>query len=320
VTSPTSATPATPPRGLLALEPGLLTTVQDLGRRGWAAYGVPAAGAVDEEALRLANRLAGNAEGAAALEITLVGPVLRASGSLDVAVVGGAFGPAPGKVVHLGDGEVVSFAAGPGAVRAILAASGGIDVPLVLGSRSTCLSARFGGFQGRRILRGDFLAVAEPSAPPLRDESVILPGPGAGDVVLRAFAGSDESGFDASEREVFWGSRWKILPESNRMGLRLEGLDGARLGLQETTSRVSEGTTRGTIQVTADGQPIVLLAERPTTGGYPKIAVVAGVDLGLLARTPPGRSARFERISVTEARRLLIARDVRLRSFPGGRE
>ncbi|HEX7529038.1 MAG TPA: biotin-dependent carboxyltransferase family protein [Thermoanaerobaculia bacterium] len=306
----------TPPRGLLALEPGLLTTVQDLGRHGWAATGVPVAGALDEEALRLANRLVGNVEGAAALEITLVGPVLRASGALDVAVVGGSFGPSPGKVLRLDDGDVVPFAAAPGAARAIVAAAGGIDVPVVLGSRSTCLSARFGGFQGRRLWRGDFLAVAPPSSPPLLDASVDLVEPGAGDVVLRAFAGPDEAEFDAAGRAAFWGSRWRILPESNRMGLRL---GGPSLGLQETASRASEGTTTGTVQITADGHPIVLLAERPTTGGYPKLAVVVAVDLGLLARTPPGRSVRFERISVTEARSLLAARDVRLRTFPGGR-
>lgn len=306
----------TPPRGLLALEPGLLTTVQDLGRHGWAASGVPAAGALDEEALRLANRLVGNAESAAALEITLVGPVLRASGALDVAVVGGSFGPSPGRVLRLDDGDVVPFAAARGAARAIVAAAGGIDVPVVLGSRSTCLSARFGGFQGRRLWRGDFLAVAPPSSPPLLDVSADLAEPGAGDVVLRAFAGPDEAEFDAKQRAAFWESRWRILPESNRMGLRL---GGPSLGLQETASRASEGTTTGTVQVTADGHPIVLLAERPTTGGYPKLAVVAAVDLGPLARTPPGRSVRFERISVTEARSLLAARDARLRSFPGGR-
>jgi antagonist of KipI len=306
----------TPLRGLLALEPGLLTTVQDLGRHGWAASGVPVAGVLDEEALRLANRLVGNVEGAAALEITLVGPVLRASGALDVAVVGGSFGPSPGRVLRLDDGDVVPFTAAPGAARAIVAAAGGIDVPVVLGSRSTCLSARFGGFQGRRLWRGDFLAVAPPSSPPLLDASVDLVEPGAGDVVLRAFAGPDEAEFDAAGRTAFWGSRWRILPESNRMGLRL---GGPSLGLQETASRASEGTTTGTVQVTADGHPIVLLAERPTTGGYPKLAVVAAVDLGLLARTPPGRSVRFERIPVTEARSLFVARDVRLRSFPGGR-
>ena len=122
--------------------------------------------------------------------------------------------------------------------------------------------------------------------------------------------------FDAAARAAFWGTPWRILPESNRMGLRLSG---PSLGLVETASRASEGTTRGTVQVTADGHPIVLLAERPTTGGYPKIAVVPAVDLDLLARTPPGRSVRFGRIPVTEARRLVDAREARLYAFPGGR-
>ncbi len=305
----------TPARGLLVLETGLMTTVQDLGRHGWGAFGVPVAGALDEEALRLANRLVGNDDGAAALEITLVGPVLRASGAVDVAVAGGSFGPAPGKVIALEDGDVVSFTAARGAARAVVAVAGGIDVPVVLGSRSTCLSARFGGFQGRRLLRGDFLAAAPPGAPPLLEAAADLTEPGD-DVTLRAFPGPQEAEFDEAARAVFWGSRFRISPESNRMGLRLTG---PSLGLQETATRASEGTTRGTVQVTADGQPIVLLAERPTTGGYPKIAVVAAVDLGLLARTPPGRSVRFERIPVTEARRLLVARDARLRSFAGGR-
>ncbi len=297
------------------MEPGLLTTVQDLGRFGCASFGVPSAGALDEEALRLANRLAGNAEGAAALEITYVGPVLRAAGDLDVAVAGGAFGPARGKALRVADGEVLSLASGHGTARAIAAIGGGIDVPFVLGSRSTCVSGRFGGFQGRRLQRGDFLAVFPPAAAPLLEASADLRQPEEGDVVLRAFAGPDEGEFDAAARAAFFGPSWRILPESNRMGLRLSG---ASLGLVETFSRVSEGTTRGSVQVTADGHPIVLLAERPTTGGYPKIAVVAAVDLDLLARTPPGRNVRFERISVADARRLVEAREARLRAFPGG--
>jgi antagonist of KipI len=303
-------------RGVLVVEPGLLTTVQDLGRHGWAAFGVPAAGALDEDALCLANRLAGNAEDAAALEVTLVGPVLRAAGDLEIAVVGGAFGPAPGRFLHLADGELVSFAAAAGATRAIVAIGGGIDVPLVLGSRSTCLSGHFGGFQGRRVLRGDFLAVFPASASPLAEARVDLAQPGEGDVVLRAFAGPHEAEFDAGARSVFWDTPWKILAESNRMGFRLSG---PSLGLVETASRASEGTTRGSVQVTADGHPIVLLGEGPTTGGYPKIAVVAAADLGLLARTPPGRTVRFERISVTEARSLFATREARLRAFPGAR-
>ncbi|MGA7992819.1 MAG: hypothetical protein WCC53_15400, partial [Thermoanaerobaculia bacterium] len=152
-------------RGLLIVEPGLLTTVQDLGRPGWGAWGVPAAGALDEEALRVANRLVGNPSDAAALEITLSGPVLKAVGDLDLAVVGGAFGPAPGEVLPLDDGRTLALTAGPGAVRAVVAVSGGIDVPKVLGSRSTCVSARFGGFQGRRLRKGDVLAVGTPPGP-----------------------------------------------------------------------------------------------------------------------------------------------------------
>lgn len=264
----------------------------------------------------LANRLVGNDPGAAALEITLIGPVLRASGALDLAVVGGAFGPAPGRAMRIEDGGIVAFAAAPRAARAIVAVAGGIDVPLVLGSRSTCVSARFGGFQGRRLERGDFLAVFPAPASPPEGARAGLPEPDPSDVVLRAFADPDEDELDADARAVFWRSSWRILPESNRMGFRL---GGPSLGFVETASRTSEGTTPGTVQVTAAGQPIVLLAEGPTTGGYPKIAAVAAVDLGLLARTPPGRSVRFERISVTEGRRLLIARDERLRSFPGGR-
>ncbi len=302
-------------RGLLVLEPGLLTTVQDLGRYGWASFGVPETGALDEEALRLANRLVGNAENAAALEITLLGPVLRASSDLDLAVLGGTFGPAPGKALRVAEGEIISLAPAPGATRAIVAVGGGIDVPLVLGSRSTCVSGRFGGLQGRRLQRGDFLPVLPASGAPLAQARADLSQPGEGDVVLRAFAGSDEGEFDAVAHAAFWRTRWKILPESNRMGLRLSG---PSLGLVETASRPSEGTTRGTVQVTADGYPIVLLGERPTTGGYPKVAVVAWADLDLLARTPPGRNVRFERISVAEARKLMDAREARLRAFPGG--
>jgi antagonist of KipI len=288
--------------------------VQDLGREGWASFGVPVAGALDEEALRLANRLVGNAEGAAALEITLIGPVVRAAGDLDLAVVGGAFGPAPGKVLHVSDGEAVSLAGAPGAMRAVVAIGGGIDVALVLESRSTCLSARFGGLEGRRLEAGDFLPVFPASATPLEGARADLPQPGRDRVVLRAFAGPDETEFEAGARAVFWGTAWKILPQSNRMGLRL---GGPSLGHVETAARATEGTTRGTVQVTANGHPIVLLAERPVTGGYPKIAVVAAVDLGLLARTPPGSEVRFERISLTEARSLLAAREAWLRAFLG---
>lgn len=292
-------------RGLFVIEPGALTTVQDLGRAGWGAWGVPASGALDEEALRLANRLVGNPPGAAALEVTLQGPVFKAIGDALLAVVGGAFGPAPGEVIRVEDGKTLALAAGPGAVRAIVAVAGGIDVPQVLGSRSTCVSARFGGFQGRRLQKGDVLSIGEPFGAPLPGRANV-PRPPAGDVTLRAMPGPQEDLFDPEARAAFWAAAWRVLPESNRMGIRLRG---ESLGFVETSALPSEGTAPGAVQITAEGQPIVLLAERPTTGGYPKIATVTSADLGLLARTAPGRIVRFERIPVDEARRLLAERE-----------
>jgi biotin-dependent carboxylase-like uncharacterized protein len=297
-------------RGLFVVEPGVLTTVQDLGRPGWGAWGVPASGALDEEALRLANRLVGNPEDAAALEITLSGPVFKAIGDLAVAVVGGPFGPAPGEVIRVDDGKTLALSAGPHAVRAVVAVAGGIDVPKVLGSRSTCVSARFGGFQGRRLQKGDVLAVGEPSGPPLPGRANV-PRPPAGGVVLRAMPGPQEDRFDPQARAAFWAGEWRVLPDSNRMGIRLRG---ESLGFVETAALPSEGTAPGVVQITAEGQPIVLLAERPTTGGYPKIATVAAADLGLLARTAPGRIVRFERISLDEARRILAEREAIVRA------
>jgi antagonist of KipI len=194
-------------------------------------------------------------------------------------------------------------------VRAVVAVSGGIDVPKVLGSRSTCVSARFGGFQGRRLQKGDVLAVGAPFGPRVSGRADV-PRPPAGDVVLRATPGPQEDFFDADAAAAFWRGTYRILPESNRMGIRLAG---SSLGFVETSALPSEGTAPGAVQITAEGQPIVLLAERPTTGGYPKIATVAAVDLGLLVRTAPGRSVRFERIPFDEARKLLLAREGDLR-------
>jgi biotin-dependent carboxylase-like uncharacterized protein len=297
-------------RGLIVVEPGLLTTVQDLGRPGWGAWGVPVAGALDEDALRLANRLVGNPSDAAGLEITLSGPILKAVGDLELAVVGGNFGPAPGEVLRLDDGHTLALTAGSGAVRAVVAVAGGVDVPRVLGSRSTCVSARFGGFQGRRLQKDDVLAVGTPFGPRLPGRANV-PRPPAGDIVLRATPGPQEDHFDPEAAASFWRATYRILPESNRMGIRLAG---PTLGFVETAALPSEGTAPGAVQITAEGQPIVLLAERPTTGGYPKIATVAAADLGLLARTAPGRNVRFERIAFDEARKLLLEREGDLRA------
>jgi antagonist of KipI len=300
-------------RALLVREAGLLTTVQDLGRPGWGSLGVPAAGALDPEALRLANLLVGNDEGEAGLEITLLGPVLEARGDVDLAVAGGAFGPFSGRVVRLRDGETVSLRAaapGRGSARAAVAVAGGIAVSEILGSRSTCVVARFGGLHGGPLRNEDLVPVGKPrraprldaGVPPLRSEA---------DVTLRVLPGPQAHLFGDVALRIFQGEAFRLRPESNRIGFRLEG-PPVTGDLAEIEELPSEGTALGSVQITADGQPIVLLAERPATGGYPKIATVIAVDLGLLVRAQPGAAVRFAATTPDEARRLLREREERI--------
>lgn len=301
---------------LLVREAGLLTTVQDLGRPGWGALGIPPAGALDAEALRLANLMAGNAETAAGLEITVVGPVLSAIGDVDLVVAGGAFGPFPGRVVRLRDGDEVPFrAAGSarGATRAALAVAGGIDVPELLGSRSTCVSARFGGLHGCPLRKGDLLPVGRPRRAPRLDAAAPELSSGR-EVTLHAVPGPQAHLFGDEAVRTFYGESYRLGPDSNRIGFRLEGAP-VRGDLAAIEELPSEGTVLGSVQITADGQPIVLLAERPTTGGYPKIATVSRADLGLLVRAQPGAAVRFAPATPGEARRLLEEQEERIARF-----
>jgi len=301
-------------RALEILEPGLMTTVQDRGRFGLGAWGVPAAGALDAEALAVANLLVGNREGEAALEITFTGPVLKARGAVEIAVAGGAFGPAPGRVLRLEDGETVALWPGAGAARAIVSVAGGIDVPLVLGSKSTSFAAGFGGFEGRRLQKGDILPLGIPAGTPLaRPALPDLRGMDEQEVFVRVLPGPQEGLFSEATQAAFFSAPYRLLPESNRIGFRLSGPPVAAAG--GAGELPSEGTAIGSVQVPADGQPIVLLAERPATGGYAKIGSVIAVDLSRLVRARPGSLVRFARTTVDEARRLFLERRERMRRW-----
>jgi biotin-dependent carboxylase-like uncharacterized protein len=306
-------------RALLVREAGLLTTVQDLGRPGWGALGVPAAGALDPEALRIANLLAGNDEGAAGLEITVVGPVLSAVGDVDIVVAGGAFGPYPGRVLRLRDGDTVPLraaTAGRGSARAVVAVAGGIDVPEVLGSRSTCVAARFGGLHGWPLRKEDLLPVGRSRRAP-RLEAAAPELPAGSEITLRVLPGPQAHFFGEEALGTFYGEAFRLGADSNRIGFRLEGA-ALRGDLAAFEALPSEGTALGAVQVTGDGQAIVLLAERPTTGGYPKIATVVRTDLGLLARAQPGALIRFTPATPEEARRLLREQEERIAQFARG--
>ncbi|BBF91886.1 biotin-dependent carboxyltransferase family protein [Blastochloris tepida] len=294
---------------LLVHRPGLATTVQDRGRFGLQRFGVPASGALDPESYTLANALAGNPPGAAALEIRLAGPALEVEAeSAIVALVGGDTpltigGPAPrtvppGRSVRVVAGDVIEVAALRGSSTAYLAVRGGIDVPAVLGSRSTFLRGPFGGLEGRALRAGDRVPLGALRAPDEPERA--LP---AGTLpkrpdTLHVVLGPQADMFTQEAIETFLSAAYTVTHEADRMGIRLEG---ERLTHAGGFDIVSDGIAPGAIQVPGSGQPIVLLADRQTTGGYPKIATVISADIGAAGRLGPGDCVRFAALDVAAA-------------------
>jgi len=295
---------------ITVLKPGLLTTVQDTGRFGHRASGMPVAGAMDRLALAAANHLAGNEPGAAALELTLVGGAFRFELEAIVALAGAEF-PASldGQPISTG----ASFRAPAGAtltlgvarrgVRACLAVQGGIDVPVRLGSRSTYARAGFGGFEGRALRAGDRLSIGEArsaSSPPaslLPGEFPELAAPGS-TVTLRVIPGPQEELFHPEGLETLHGAAWKVTTQNDRMGYRL---DGPTVRLMGAADIVTDAVVPGAVQVSGDGKPMVLMVDCQTTGGYAKPFTVIGPDLRRLAQARAGDGVRFLRCTQAEA-------------------
>jgi biotin-dependent carboxylase-like uncharacterized protein len=276
---------------IVVRSPGLLTTVQDLGRPGWAHLGVPLAGAVDRAALRAANRAVGNPDGAAVLETTMLGPELHVETDAVVAVTGGRCeltvdgqGADPGVAVTVRSDRTLTVGAVSRGVRSYLAVRGGIDVPLVLGSRSTCTLSGLGPAPlaaGDRLPVGPALlgAVSHEQLPAIVDEPV-----------LRVLPGPRDDALTAEALRTLTSSPYVVSGSSDRTGVRLVGPALQRISDDEL---LSEGVVPGAVQVPPDGQPIVFLANCPTTGGYPVIAVVRPEDLAHAAQARPGSAVRF---------------------------
>ncbi|MEZ5420695.1 MAG: biotin-dependent carboxyltransferase family protein [Vicinamibacterales bacterium] len=302
-------------RTLAIVRAGLLTTVQDLGRWGHQASGVPVAGAMDTRALRQANALVGNPPHAAALEVTLLGPTVRVTGPCVMAVAGAAFDVRlAGRVVPHGrafevpDGAEVSVGrrAGESGARAYLAVDGGIDTVPVLGSRSTHLVSGMGGLDGRALAAGDVLPVG--AALPRRggEPPQVEPVGGPGGGGLRVLLGPQDDWFSSQAIERLLTSTFVVSPRSDRMGFRLEGpgIEPARAG-----ELVSEPVGFGALQVPPGGAPILLMADRQTAGGYPKIATVIAADLPVAGQLAPGDVVRFRACTRADARAALLARE-----------
>jgi antagonist of KipI len=302
---------------LRIVRPGLLTTVQDLGRIGSGALGVPPCGAMDPWALRAANRLVGNDDTDAGLEITLIGPEIRLEADHVLAICGSRFdadldrSETPHAAAFVARaGQMLRLGKSREGARTYVAVRGGIDVPKVLDSRSTYLTAGWGGFAGRALRADDVLPVAPANgiARPRRLRSLESY---CSEQSLRVIIGPQEEAFSSGGLGAFLSSTYRVSPRSDRMGLRLEGPPIDRI---RPADIVPEGLAAGSIQVPADGQPIILAADRPVTGGYTKIATVVSADLARVGQAKPGDRLRFVAIDVAAARALWRDREAVLES------
>ncbi len=285
------------------LEPGLQTSVQDLGRPGYGRLGIAPGGAADRSVLVAGNRLVGNPDHAAGLEMTLAGPRLRFLRPGRIAITGADLDAClnglrvpPGACRVVGPGDELCFGKGDGrGVRAYLCLAGGIEALELLGSRATDLTAGFGGHEGRALRSGDRLQVGvERAGDRVAERTSTIPG---GE--FRVVRGPQAERFDVEAYDLFFSREFTVSPQSNRMGVRLIGPTILPWGGADI---ISEGMVTGAIQITGEGQPIVMLPARATIGGYPKIATVIAADLDRLGQLRPGQRLRFRDVTSTVAR------------------
>ena len=300
---------------LEVIAPGLFTTVQDLGRWGHQSSGVPVAGPMDPFAHRLANAIVSNAHDMATLEVTLMGPTLAFHVARSFAVAGASFElfmddqPVETEcLLEARAGSVLRFGTRSTGARAYLAVAGGIDVPLVLGSRATHALSGMGGCHGRALRKGDRLPLGVPRPPATTPHG--LPRPlqqQAPDVaIVRVMSGPQADRFTADALDALTASPYQVDSNSNRMGYRLVG---PMLGHRDGADIISDATPLGTVQVPASGQPLLLMADRQTTGGYAKIATVISADIGVAGQVAPGGFLQFKACDRSEAIAALLARE-----------
>jgi antagonist of KipI len=316
---------------LKIIRPGLLTTIQDLGRFGYQKIGVLVSGAMDAYSLRLGNLLVGNEEDMGALEITLTGPTVEFTADTLIAITGGDLTPvidgwpvASRRPVAVKAGAILKFKGCAGGCRAYLTVAGGFEVPKVMGSQSTYLRAGLGGFKGRSLKSGDVLETGEPSEYGMQMLKQLLSRgarsfaaahwcigivhttPDKLNRPIRITTGLQFSAFTEKSKNALISEAFKVTTKADRMGYRLEGY---KLELAHPLEMISEGATLGTIQAPPDGNPIILLADHQSVAGYPKIGQVCIVDVARVAQYKPGDTIRFEMISSEEAEALYIAKE-----------
>jgi antagonist of KipI len=312
--------------GIRILHPGFLTSIQDLGRYGYQKYGVIVSGAMDSFAHRVANIIIGNSENTPALEMTIKGATIEFCEDTLFSICGGELSPeiygepVPSwRPILARKGTRLHFGRCQKGCRAYLAIAGGFDIPLALGSYSTYLRAEIGGYMGRALKKGDILRYRKPSElsgkiiASLQEFGKSQWGVASSLLInyqdmnhVRFIHGKEFHLFTEESQMMLENEEFSVSSKSDRMGYSLEG---PKLILSLPAEMISEAVTIGTVQVPPDGNPIVLLADRQTIGGYPKIAQIVQVDLPILAQAKPGDKIRFKKISLNEAQKLFLHRE-----------
>lgn len=300
------------------LKPGMLTSVQDFGRYGYQHIGMPVSGAIDTKSHRLANFLVGNHDDQATLEITLVGPSIQFNNNACIVITGANLSPSinnqpipNNRPLIVTNGDILSFGNRKHGLRSYLGIYGGFNLTKFMGSYSTYMRGGLGGFNGRALKKSDILKLNTPLYTKdlkqlkldIAQEQIYLPAilNYAPKFEVRAITGPNADIFTSDSINSFYSSSYTVDAQSERMGYRL---NGPKLELKTTNQLLSEATSFGTVQVPPDGQPIILMADRQTTGGYAKIANICSVDLPLVAQTMPGQTINISEISLAQAQQL----------------
>ncbi len=304
------------------IKPGLLTTVQDLGRSGYQQYGVTVSGVMDNVSARLANILVGNDEGEGLLEVTMLGPEIELLEDMVVAITGGDLLPMlNGNAVAMGrsflakSGDKLAFRGVKNGCRSYVAFSGGIQVPILMGSKATFTRGSIGGHEGRALKTGDILTIGNPGKP-----LNLLTGKELREswyeynqtIELKVVLGPQADAFTEAGVKTFFSNAYAVTNECDRMGYRLEG---EKIEHKKGGDIISDGIAMGAIQIPSHGQPIIMMADRQTTGGYTKIGNVVTVDLPKVAQAKPGDKIVFKEVALEEAHRLLRELENKIETF-----
>lgn len=303
------------------VKPGTFSTIQDLGRYGYQKYGIPVSGAMDRYSLQIANILVGNKRDEACIEVTMIGPTIKFIDNQVFAVTGAEF-PLKlndtfvemNRAIEAKPKDILEFGVASRGCRGYISFAGGIDIPSVLGSKSTYIKAQIGGIDGRILKNDDILSIKKTNLFDLKSRKApedLIPA-FCNEITLRVIIGPEIERFSVEGINTFFNNLYELSTNCDRMGYRL---NGPKINHVNGADIISSGINMGTVQITPDGLPIIMMADRQTIGGYTRIANVIGVDIPLLSQLVPGSKIRFKEVDIDSAQKILLEQETKLSKF-----